>query len=56
MKKKLKKLKLNKQTVQVLTKKEQNQVVGGGTCTCCECPAFTEGAENVCKSIGYCMV
>ena len=34
MKKQLKKLKLNKQTVQVLNKDEQNKVVGGRTHCC----------------------
>ena len=34
MKKQLKKLKLNKRTVQVLTKDEQNKVVGGGSRRC----------------------
>ena len=48
MKKQLKKLKLNKMTVQVLTKGEQNKVVGGGTDMGCFTDPCPEVSVNTC--------
>ena len=47
MKKQIKKLKLNKQTVQVLTVEEQSKIVGGKSNNRCQENYYSQGAKTI---------